>query len=382
MKTIKISFTGDAILNELVLNRYKKSKFDMDLMFDDLKNFFENSDYVITNLETPISSNKEEWTSSRYQFTSPPEFAKSLINNGVTCFTLANNHCLDNGIDGINKTIEELDKLKIDYVGIGNKKNLVIDIKGVRLGILSYTYGTNAFANNVYLDKNQELVCMFQRQELSNSILRKIWNSKNIFVKIIRKICKILHLFQFNKNPYERYEKNAVELKKIDEQINLLKAKNVDHIIMCMHEGGQYNSKVQTKTKKTVQKILAKNINIIIGNHEHVIHNVEHNSNSVISYSLGNLISSFGVIEEPIENYNDYSIILNLYLTSKSIEKVTYTIVKIHDENNIIKSSLLYDLIENEHDTKVKESLINDYYGIQKIVSNSFEKEIKKEIEL
>ena len=376
MDNIKLTFTGDAFLTKRIVDIYKKGldgeKYELDDIFSDLKKFFNKSDLVICNLETPLSDNRNEWTNNIYTLTAPKEFAQALSNNGIKFVTTANNHCLDNGIDGIDKTINILDELNI------------------KIFILSYTYGTNAFNNNIYLKTNEEKikVNMFQNQELSNPIIKKLYTSRFIVFKCIRKILNKLRLFQFHKMPYERTEFSIKNKKRILNEIKNAKQKNVDIIIMCMHEGGQYSKNVLKKTEKTVNFLLKNGVDVVIGNHEHVIHKVSKFDNKFVAYSLGNLTSSFGVIEDPNDYLNDYSILINLYIKKdgdRKIEKITFSILKqvIQETKygNVVKTKFLNDLIKNESDENEKKKLLRDNKNIVEIVLNKSIEKIESQEE-
>lgn len=61
---------------------------------------------------------------------------------------LANNHSLDRGFEGIVKTIEYIKQADLYYVGnyvsAEDRENLlVVDVNGVKIGILNYTEHTN-----------------------------------------------------------------------------------------------------------------------------------------------------------------------------------------------------------------------------------------------
>ncbi|MBQ7348534.1 MAG: CapA family protein, partial [Clostridia bacterium] len=132
-----------------------KNKFDFSDCFNDVKAFLSESDYVLANLETPVSINSTDLTNEQYRFCAPFEFLEALKSSGVNYLSTANNHCLDRGIEGLVSTIDSLDKLGFDHNGTykstKGKKPLVIEKDGVKIGILSYTYGTNAFHNKIYL---------------------------------------------------------------------------------------------------------------------------------------------------------------------------------------------------------------------------------------
>ena len=399
MEKIKLTFSGDIILEPDIINLYKKEKdsYDFNSMFtEEIKNFLSSSDYVIGNLETPISSFKEDLKTKPYTFTSPIEFAQAVKYAGFDFVTTANNHCLDNGIDGIKKTLDSLDTVGLDNTGVsyGEEKLKIININGIKVALLSYTYGTNAFSNHVYLDKNEKKVKvnLFQEQELSNTFVRNLYQGNNIVIKVLRKIFKFLGAFQLNKMVYERIESSKEQKEEIIKKINNCKKNGADCIIMCMHEGGQYNEKPIEKTKKTAKFLIKNGVNLVIGNHEHVVHNVEFVDDHFITYSLGNFIDTVGVLKDPFGKMSEYSILVNIYISKNdnkiNYDKFTFTITKTvidkRPNGNGVKVELLYDLIKKCNDKEERLKLLKDNQKIVGIVTKKIIdiNNVKKEYEL
>jgi poly-gamma-glutamate synthesis protein (capsule biosynthesis protein) len=84
------------------------------------------------------------------QFSAPDELAIALKEIGMDVLVTANNHSLDRGRKGVERTIEMLDSLKIIHTGTFrdtvNRMNdypLFIQKNGFVLALLNYTYGTN-----------------------------------------------------------------------------------------------------------------------------------------------------------------------------------------------------------------------------------------------
>ena len=399
MEKIKLTFSGDIILEADIINLYKKEKdsYDFNSMFtEEIKNFLSSSDYVIGNLETPISSFKEDLKTKPYTFTSPIEFAQAVKYAGFDFVATANNHCLDNGIDGIKKTLDSLDTVGLDNTGVsyGEEKLKIININGIKVALLSYTYGTNAFSNHVYLDKNEKKVKvnLFQEQELSNTFVRNLYQGNNIVIKVLRKFFKFIGAFQLNKMVYERIESSKRQKEEIIKKINNCKKNGADCIIMCMHEGGQYNEKPIEKTKKTAKFLIKNGVNLVIGNHEHVVHNVEFVDDHFITYSLGNFIDTVGVLKDPFGKMSEYSILVNIYISKNdnkiNYDKFTFTITKTvidkRPNGNGVKVELLYDLIKKCNDKEERLKLLKDNQKIVEIVTKKIIdiNNVKKEYEL
>jgi poly-gamma-glutamate synthesis protein (capsule biosynthesis protein) len=81
------------------------------------------SDIAVGNLESPIASRGVEFTEKKYRFKASPKAASALRRAGFSVLTLANNHIMDFGAQGLIETLENLDKEKILYAGAG--RNLV-----------------------------------------------------------------------------------------------------------------------------------------------------------------------------------------------------------------------------------------------------------------
>ena len=153
-----------------------------------------------------------------------------------------------------------------------------------------------------------------------------------------------------------------------------MKGQNCDLILMCMHTGGQYNPTATDDTKKLVQFLLARGVNIIAGTHEHVVHGGEFASlkkGQLATYSLGNFDGVAGVYDKPFDKMAEYSIAWHVYVNkeggSARLTRTSFTVLKsVKDpgkEGGIILVPV-FDLIRQCSNSKEKEKLINDLYEI------------------
>lgn len=380
---MKLIFSGDIMLDSEIIEKHQTNagNYNFSSIFSDIKGFLETGDFVVGNLETPITKNHSKIRYEKYRFTSPIDFAKAVKESGFNCVSTANNHCLDNGIQGIQETIECLNEVGLKHTGVSlNKEKILIEnIGDAKIAILSYTYGTNAFSNNVYLSKKDTKtikINMFQNQELSNKLIRKIYKGNSMICKISRKIIRKLKLLQLNKPIYERVENSYRQKREIKRKIKYCRNAGANYIIMCMHEGGQYNLEPLRKTEKIVKFLKNNGIGLIIGNHEHVIQKIKMMDKQLVAYSLGNFVSTAGVLKEPFDRMAEYSILLNIYLENKNnsleIEKCTFTILKtvVDTKTKSIKVKLLYDLVNECKGQVERERLIKDNQKIIHVITN------------
>jgi poly-gamma-glutamate capsule biosynthesis protein CapA/YwtB (metallophosphatase superfamily) len=109
-------------------------------VFDEIK-----PDAKIINLETSITTNPEYWPGKGIQYRMNPENIRVLNAAGIDCCTLANNHILDWSYEGLDETIESLQKVGIKASGAGKNiaeasKPAILPI-GHNHRILVFSYG-------------------------------------------------------------------------------------------------------------------------------------------------------------------------------------------------------------------------------------------------
>lgn len=89
-------------------------------VFGDVQSIIKDSDYSIVNFECPVVSRQQTPIEKLGpNLKCSPQGAEALQWAGFKCVTLANNHFLDYGPEGVKETLETLDSYGIDYVGGG-----------------------------------------------------------------------------------------------------------------------------------------------------------------------------------------------------------------------------------------------------------------------
>ena len=377
---IKITFTGDIMcehtrLEQLLYN----GKYDFSPVFDDVKPIFQNSDFVVANLETPLAGEELKYSEKKFSFNTPDEMADAIKNCGIDLVTTANNHVLDRGIDGLERTIDILDRNGIFHTGSYKKneepKPFIKDIGGIKVAFIAYTYGTEACFNNHYLRKSeQRMVNLTRRQELSNPIKRFFLVNKAILAKGFRFLYRCVCPNKARIDVSERKERDLMQKKRIEEDVEQCKKLCVDYIVMCLHCGGQFNDEPTAYTKHIVEYCLDQGIDAVITNHEHRIQVTKSLENGIVAYCLGNLTSNYGIQREPLDKYAEYSALLNLYLSKENNVTYKYSVsfVKSHlDKNGVIITSPVHKLYQQCKSDDEKEKLregnlwcLNTFYDL------------------
>ena len=158
---IKLSFIGDLMCmkaqNEASMKKF--GKFDFKPQFAACKSLFADSDYVIGNLETPINPSRPT-SEFDIRFNSSLEYLEAVKDLGVNFVSLANNHVLDQGLEGLAETVGCVENMELDYSGAykcesDSEKIFVKEISGVKFSILCHTFSTNSQVNGNYLRGGQ-----------------------------------------------------------------------------------------------------------------------------------------------------------------------------------------------------------------------------------
>ena len=300
---VKITFLGDALCNPPMLEGHETAGgYDFRPVFAPIRGLLSESDLVVANLETPLSPDGRDLTHERWRFNSPRAYAEALQWAGVGFVTTANNHCLDRGTAGIAATVRVLDELGLPHTGTfadpeTAARPAIADIGGFRLGILSYTYGTNAFANREYLKPEESFkVNLLQEQELSEPLARAWLENPD------SPEGRAYEAMERNRWPenltlpvYERIEPYEARLARFVADVERLRAAGPDFIAFGMHAGGQNNPEATARTRSLAAFALAHGVDIVVGTHEHVVHGGDFSrlaEGKLATYCLGDLVSS------------------------------------------------------------------------------------------
>ena len=325
--------TGDILCHNTqyfdAYNSYNGT-YDFNYVFDDVKKYIEPADIALCSLETSFAG--ESIGYSNYpRFNTPDSLASAIKNVGIDIVSTAGNHCLDYGFSGLSRTIDVLDENGLLHLGTyktldEQSKILYKVIDDVKIAFLNYTYGTNGIP---------------------------IPSGKDFCVNLIDK-----------------------EL--ISSQINTAKNEGANVIVACMHWGTEYSTSSNSEQENLADFLFTEGVDIIIGNHPHVIQPFETREVTMkdgsiktcfVSYALGNFTAD--------QNYKNTrnSIILNLSLTydfenGLKIDEVSYTPIYIYKNSKVgVHKFKLIDINSaiQEYESGNKSAISTDLYNTLKI---------------
>lgn len=329
---ISLLFAGDAMQHQSQLDAAKtREGYDYSSYFKHIKNLIDSVDIAIVNLETTLPGKRYTGYPT---FGSPDAYAYSLKDAGFDVFLTSNNHSVDKGSKGIERTIKMLDSIGVKHLGsyIDQEKRellypMMIVKNGIRVAMLNYTYGTNGI--NI--------------------------PAPNIV--------------------------NLIDKKQILLDIEDAKRMNPDIIIANMHWGDEYFLKPNKEQKDLADFLIKNGVRIVIGGHPHVVQPIdirkENNSiENIIVYSLGNFISGMKKVN------TDGGMMVRIDLSKDengniNINDCNYSLIWVHKplENGRINYQLI-PVVEYENESG-KEELGELAYSKMTI----FAKNAKKAIE-
>lgn len=138
---ITITLTGDVMLGRMVNQVIKQTSYDYP--WGNLLSDLQEKDLVLINLETTLT-HASRVTPKVFNFKADPDVIQSLQLAGIDVVSLANNHSLDFGIEGLKETLAVLNEAGIYHVGAGMniaqaQQPVILERKDLRIGILGYT---------------------------------------------------------------------------------------------------------------------------------------------------------------------------------------------------------------------------------------------------
>lgn len=103
------------------------------------RKIWESTDFRIVNLEGAITSSNSKINKVGRHIKFNPHIMNGVKRMGITQFSLANNHIMDYGEQGINDTIHSLKESKIEYFGCHDKKTSILQKNKIKVVILSFS---------------------------------------------------------------------------------------------------------------------------------------------------------------------------------------------------------------------------------------------------
>lgn len=144
---LNIVCAGDVMVHHPQLAaQYDKNtgSYNFDNNFQYVKPYLEQADLALCNVETTFGGGPN---SGYPLFSAPDTLANALKNAGFDLAFTSNNHMMDTGFAGMQRTLSVLRGAGLQTAGShleGEKPYTIVTVKGVKVGVVAYTYETGS----------------------------------------------------------------------------------------------------------------------------------------------------------------------------------------------------------------------------------------------
>lgn len=281
-ETICFTSTGDILMHNTVIwsGLLDDGSYSYNHLFAPVKSLIQEGDYSLVNLESAIAGPAAGYTGYP-RFNSPDAIADTIKDSGFDMVITANNHILDKDLQGTLRTIDILQKAGLDTTGSFRSQKekdspLIRDIRGIKVGFLAYTYGTNG----IPVPKDTP------------------------------------------------YLVNILDKDTVLADINSIRP-DVDILVLVLHWGIEYTPEPSNEQREMAREFLTAGTDLIIGSHPHVIQPMEimeiNGKNKPVIYSMGNSISHQRGIERNSGAIFKIKYTKNLSTGLTSLTELSYT---------------------------------------------------------
>jgi poly-gamma-glutamate synthesis protein (capsule biosynthesis protein) len=205
------------------------------------------ADVAICHMETPVAPPGGPY-SSYPSFSVPPEITQALAATGYDACTTASNHTYDRGAEGVDRTLDALDASGIHHAGSARTPQeaattMLLDVDGVGVALLSYTYGFNGIP----------------------APGGETWRS------------------------------NLIDEARISADARAARQRGAEVVVVALHWGDEYRHEPNAQQRALAPSLIrSADIDLLLGHHAHVVQPIEAVDGEWIVYGMGNLVSNQG----------------------------------------------------------------------------------------
>lgn len=252
-------FLGDMMMHtgQIANARTADGSYDFSGCFPHVRHLIESADIAVANMEFTLAG--QPYTGYPC-FSAPDSYAESIAESGVDVFLTANNHILDKGRKGIERTLATYSEMErsgrvlhtgsaVSAADDSLRFPLKVTVNGIRVALINFTYGTNL-------------------------------SLKETFPKVHR-----------------------IDTAEIAGAIKRARDTGADFIVALPHWGNEYVLSHSARQERLAEWLVGKGCDAVIGAHPHVLQEMETltaqgggetagERKVPVAYSLGNFISN------------------------------------------------------------------------------------------
>lgn len=253
------------------------AEYDYTDTFLDVAHLLADGDITVLNFEGNLcGSPYGDATSS-----APQSMAQALSRAGVDIVQLANSYSINQGISGLQATIQSVKDADMEPLGVyaderaykAGKGYTIKDVQGVKIAFVAFTKGMDGMT-------------LPQGSEHCVNVL------------------------------YEDYDSTYQEINReaINDILDAVAEEKPDLTVAMLHWGSEYNDTISDTQESVVSILQEKGVDAIIGTHPHYVQQMTYDpeTGNFVAYSLGDFISN------GTRSGTEYSVVLKLEITKSS----------------------------------------------------------------
>jgi len=246
--TVLLAAVGDIMLGRTV--EEFADRYGVFYPFAPVARALAQADIGVGNLECAIAAGGEPFPDKYYTFRAHPALARGLGQSGLNVMSLANNHSLDFGIEGLQETMRHLEEQGIAHLGAGANaqeaaRPLIREINGVTVALVAFVSYAPGFAAT---DTSPGVNFLFDLQRLDEAV------------------------------------QEARE--------------QADVVVVILHGGTEYARTSNAEQRAAAHSAIDAGADLVIGHHPHVLQDTEIYQDRLIVYSLGDFVFDIDNVDE------------------------------------------------------------------------------------
>jgi poly-gamma-glutamate capsule biosynthesis protein CapA/YwtB (metallophosphatase superfamily) len=255
-----LAASGDILLHNLVIQDGKANAgglgYNFDPMFDGVRDMIKGADLAICHQETPIAEdNKNLTVPNTLSFNAPKEIATALKNAGFDGCDTASNHTWDRQLPGVISTLNVLDAAGLKHAGSSRNQQEadtppIYDVNGVKVGHLAFSY-------DIYNTGGPDTKVPPDAPWLKTML----WPAQGALGILA--------------------------------QAKALKTRGADFVVVSIHWGDEYVRAPNATQRQLAKDLLSSpDVDLILGDHVHVVQPCEKINDKYVEYGMGNFLSN------------------------------------------------------------------------------------------
>ncbi|WCN82123.1 CapA family protein [Micromonospora sp. LH3U1] len=246
-RTVSVLGAGDILVHPELWDQARRDgggQLDFEPMLAPVRQAVSGADLALCHLETPLAPPGGPYIGFP-KFSVPREVVQAIKSAGYDGCSTASNHSIDQGQDGIKRTLDELDQAGLGHTGTYRTKResdvpKIYQAKNVKIGHLSYTKSFNGLRPPA----------------------GKEWVANLIDVEAVRR--------------------DAAASRKAGAEI----------VVVSLHWGTEYEHEPDVDQQTWARQVAAiEDVDVVFGHHAHVVQPIERIGDTWIVYGMGNQIA-------------------------------------------------------------------------------------------